>query len=112
MEHLFRSLMFVPAHNERLMNSAAHCDADILLLDIEDSVQPDFNKQVARENILRYIENGTFHGRILYPRVNDGKAENYYGIYINLLSRELQDSCILKVKKGKTYIFLENYWKP
>lgn len=53
MEHLFRSLMFVPAHNERLMNSAAHCDADILLLDIEDSVQPDFNKQVARENILR-----------------------------------------------------------
>ena len=30
MEHLFRSLMFVPAHNERLMNSAAHCDADIL----------------------------------------------------------------------------------
>ena len=37
MEHLFRSLMFVPAHNERLMESAAtRCNADVLLLDIED----------------------------------------------------------------------------
>ena len=40
MDHLFRSLMFVPAHNDRLMNSAARVNADVLLLDIEDSVQP------------------------------------------------------------------------
>lgn len=34
MEHLFRSLMFVPAHNERLLNSASRSNADVLLLDI------------------------------------------------------------------------------
>ena len=45
--------MFVPAHNDRLMSSAARVDADVLLLDIEDSVQPAANKQVARDNILR-----------------------------------------------------------
>ena len=45
--------MFVPAHNDRLMNSAARVNADVLLLDIEDSVQPASNKQVARDNILR-----------------------------------------------------------
>ena len=31
-----RSLMFVPGHNERLLNSAARSEADVLLLDIED----------------------------------------------------------------------------
>lgn len=74
MDYLFRSLMFVPAHNERLMSSAARSKADILLLDIEDSVQPASNKQVARDNILRYIANGTFRDRILYPRVNDRES--------------------------------------
>lgn len=72
--HLFRSLMFVPAHNERLMNSATHCDADILLLDIEDSVQPLENKQMARDNIIRYIADGKFADKIIYPRINDRES--------------------------------------
>ncbi len=75
MEHLFRSLMFVPAHNERLMDSAAtRCNADVLLLDIEDSVQPRENKQVARDNILRYVREGRFAGRAVYPRINDRES--------------------------------------
>lgn len=73
-EHLFRSLMFVPAHNERLMNSATRSNADVLLLDIEDSVQPAENKQIARDNILRYIAEGKFEGRSLYPRINDRES--------------------------------------
>lgn len=73
-EHLFRSLMFVPAHNERLMNSATRTPADVLLLDIEDSVQPAENKQIARDNILRYIAEGRFNGRPLYPRINDRES--------------------------------------
>ena len=66
--------MFVPAHNERLMNSACRTKADVLLLDIEDSVQPVENKQVARDNILRYISEGRFEGRALYPRINDRES--------------------------------------
>lgn len=73
-DHLFRSLMFVPAHNERLMNSATRTPADVLLLDIEDSVQPAENKQTARDNILRYIAEGRFNGRPLYPRINDRES--------------------------------------
>lgn len=73
-DHLFRSLMFVPAHNERLMNSATRTPADVLLLDIEDSVQPAENKQIARDNILRYIADGRFNGRSLYPRINDRES--------------------------------------
>lgn len=74
LNHLFRSLMFVPAHNERLMNSASRSNADVLLLDIEDSVQPVENKQAARNNILRYIAEGKFEGKPLYPRINDRES--------------------------------------
>ena len=59
--------MFVPAHNERLLNSAIRSDADVLLLDIEDSVQPKENKQIARNNILSYVKDGKFKGRVLFP---------------------------------------------
>ena len=72
--HLFRSLMFVPAHNERLMESACRTVADVLLLDIEDSVQPLENKQIARDNIIRYVNEGRFNGRALYPRINDRES--------------------------------------
>lgn len=59
-EYLMRSLMFVPAHNERLMDSASRSSADVLLLDIEDSVQPVENKQVARENIISMLRMVSF----------------------------------------------------
>ena len=46
-DYLMRSLMFVPAHNPKLLDSATRRDADVLLLDIEDSV-PLCDKQKAR----------------------------------------------------------------
>lgn len=73
-DFLTRSLMFVPAHNDRLMQSAARSEADILLLDIEDSVQPIDNKQVARNKIKHYVETGVFQNRVLFPRVNDRES--------------------------------------
>jgi citrate lyase subunit beta/citryl-CoA lyase len=71
---LMRSLMFVPAHNERLMNSAMKCNADVLLFDIEDSVQPVNNKQLARDTILKYLKDDKFKNRIIFPRVNDRES--------------------------------------
>lgn len=73
-DYLTRSLMFVPAHNERLMESSTRVNADVLLLDIEDSVQPIENKQVARDNIVKYVSGGRFKGRPVFPRVNDRES--------------------------------------
>lgn len=73
-DFLTRSLMFVPAHNDRLMQSASRSNADILLLDIEDSVQPEENKQVARDKIVQYVKEGFFKNRILFPRINDRES--------------------------------------
>lgn len=66
--------MFVPAHNDKLMMSASRSDADVLLLDIEDSVMPVENKQIARDNIIKYISEGYFSGRNIFPRVNDRES--------------------------------------
>lgn len=71
---LMRSLMFVPAHNERLMNSAARSNADVLLLDIEDSVQPVNNKIIARKNVIQYIKDGKFKNHLIFPRINDRES--------------------------------------
>jgi len=73
-QYLMRSLMFVPAHNERLMNSATRSNADVLLLDIEDSVQPVKNKEIARGNIIQYIKEGKFNNHLVFPRINDRES--------------------------------------
>ncbi len=73
-EYLMRSLMFVPAHNRKLLDSAINRDADILLLDIEDSVQPVENKQIARNNIIEYLADGKFENKKIFPRVNDRES--------------------------------------
>lgn len=73
-KYLMRSLMFVPAHNEKLMNSAARSAADVLLLDIEDSVQPGSNKQIARDKIEEFVKSGAFKTHYVFPRVNDRES--------------------------------------
>lgn len=97
--------MFVPAHNDRLMNSAARVNADVLLLDIEDSVQPASNKQVARDNILRYIADGTFRGRVLYPRVNDRESGELLRDVYQLTVEGITGFMYPKSKKGEDIYF-------
>jgi citrate lyase subunit beta/citryl-CoA lyase len=73
-QYLMRSLMFVPGHNEKLMESASRSNADVLLLDLEDSVQPDNNKALAREKIVNYVSEGKFSNHLVFPRVNDRES--------------------------------------
>jgi len=49
-----RSLLFVPGHNERLMESAKRSDADVIILDLEDSV-PDKDRDKARELVREFV---------------------------------------------------------
>lgn len=71
--YLMRSLMFVPAHNQKLLDSAVRRDADVLLLDIEDSV-PFAEKQLSRDNIKNFVKRPDLHGKLLFPRVNDRES--------------------------------------
>jgi citrate lyase subunit beta/citryl-CoA lyase len=71
---IMRSLMFVPGHNEKLISSASRSDADVLLLDLEDSVQPESNKAVAREKIAEWVKSGKLNNYYIFPRVNDRES--------------------------------------
>lgn len=71
--YLMRSLMFVPAHNQKLLDSSLRRDADVLLLDIEDSV-PVVDKQHARDNIKDFVKRPEARGKLIFPRVNDRES--------------------------------------
>ena len=101
-----RSLMFVPAHNERLMDSASRSSADVLLLDIEDSVQPVENKQVARENIIKYVKNGQFRDRVLFPRVNDRESGELWEDVCQLTIQGVTGFMYPKARKGEDIYFI------
>jgi citrate lyase subunit beta / citryl-CoA lyase len=70
-EFLMRSLMFVPGHNEKLIQSAINSKADVLLLDLEDSVLPATNKQLARDIIKKHIINNSFMNFDVFVRINE-----------------------------------------
>ena len=71
--YLMRSLMFVPAHNQKLLDSSVKRNADVLLLDIEDSV-PKADKQKARDNIKAFVQRDDLKGKLVFPRVNDRES--------------------------------------
>lgn len=104
-DYLMRSLMFVPAHNEKLMESATRINADVLLLDIEDSVQPVENKQIARDNIIKYISEGRFKGRPIFPRVNDRESGHLLKDVYQLAIEGVSGFMYPKSKKGEDIYF-------
>ena len=104
-DFLMRSLMFVPAHNEKLMDSALRRDADVLLLDIEDSVQPSENKQIARDNIKRYSAEGKFKNKIIFPRVNDRESGHLLQDVYQLTIDGITGFMYPKAKKGEDIYF-------
>ncbi|WP_425077409.1 HpcH/HpaI aldolase/citrate lyase family protein [Psychroserpens sp. S379A] len=104
---LMRSLMFVPAHNEKLMVSASNSSADILLLDIEDSVQPIENKQIARDNIKAFIESGKFENRVLFPRINDRESGQLLKDVMQLTIDGVSGFMYPKSKRGEDVYFFD-----
>lgn len=72
-DYLMRSLLFVPGSSSELMRSAARRNADVLLLDCEDSVQPNSNKELARQNIVEFAQEFGDE-KVLFPRINDRES--------------------------------------
>jgi citrate lyase subunit beta/citryl-CoA lyase len=108
-EYLMRSLMFVPGHSNKLLQSAAKSEADVLLIDIEDSVQPVKNKQIAREKLIKYIKGGSFDGRIIFPRINDRESGQLLKDVTQLAIEGVEGFMYPKAKTGKDIYFFVNF---
>jgi len=72
---LCRSLLFVPASNERAIEKARGLAADMIVLDLEDSVR-DEDKAQARETAIAAAATG-FGGRPLALRVNPSGSAHF-----------------------------------
>lgn len=105
--YLLRSLMFVPGHNEKLMNSAARSDADVLLLDLEDSVQPMDNKQIARDTIVSYVNEKRFNKHLLFPRINDRESGELLKDVEQLTIEGIHGFMYPKSKTGEDVYFID-----
>ena len=66
---LWRSILFVPAVSDRFVESALKQDADVLQIDLEDSVGPD-QKDFARERVGAIADRFALAGRNVTVRVN------------------------------------------
>lgn len=106
-DSLLRSLMFVPGHNERLMNSAARSKADVLLLDLEDSVQPIANKQIARNRIIEWVSKGKFKNHLVFPRVNDRESGQLLQDVYQLTIPGVHGFMYPKSKRGEDVYFID-----
>jgi citrate lyase subunit beta/citryl-CoA lyase len=73
-DFLTRSLLYLPAHKEHLIQNALQSGADMLALDLEDSCQPIENKQLGRDNIIKFLKEGQLEGHKIFPRVNDRES--------------------------------------
>lgn len=104
-DYLMRSLMFLPAHNERLMLSATKSEADVLLLDIEDSVQPESNKEIARAAIKKWVLEGRFNQHVVFPRVNDRESGQLLKDVYELTIEGIHGFMYPKAKKGEDVYF-------
>jgi len=104
---LLRSLMFVPGHNEKLMTSASKYKADVLLLDIEDSVQPVANKQIARDTIVKYIKSNAFKNHLIFPRVNDKESGQLLKDLTQLTIEGVDGFMYPKSFKGEDIYFID-----
>ena len=64
-----RSVLYMPASNERALEKAKTLLVDALILDLEDAVAPDAKEQ-ARENACAAVRSGEYGRRELTIRVN------------------------------------------
>lgn len=97
-EWLMRSLLFVPGHITRYMESALKCGADVIIPDLEDSVPGNANKKKALDNIISFAKNGKFDGLKVFPRVNS-YLDDYE--FRKLSNKNISGFIIPKVKVGK-----------
>ena len=88
------------------MNSAARSNADILLPDIEDSVLPASNKQVARDNIIKYVQDGTFANKAIFPRINDRESGELLKDISQLTIPGIEGFMYPKSTKGEDVYFI------
>ena len=71
---VMRSIMYVPGNNPKMVEKAPSIPADIITLDLEDSVPPS-EKEAARKLVAEKLKYAGSGGAQAYVRINNWETE-------------------------------------
>lgn len=104
---MIRSLLFTPANKQKLVQNAHKRDADVVLLDLEDSV-PHGQKSDARNALPSALGHLRDKGHCVFVRVNSELDECIFDLQVSVCSSV--DSIILpKVMGGDHLRLIDGY---
>jgi citrate lyase subunit beta/citryl-CoA lyase len=89
------------------MESATSKNSDVVLLDLEDSVQPEENKALARENIKKFVGENRFRNHLVFPRVNDRESGHLLKDVYELSIEGVDGFMYPKSKRGEDIYFFD-----
>lgn len=100
--------MFVPGHNEKLIDSASKSNADVILFDLEDSVQPPSNKPLARRLIIKKSQLRVFDKYLKFVRVNEISSSYFLQDILQLTEANINGFLLSKTNTAEDIIYLDN----
>ncbi len=83
---LNRSELAVPGSNTQFLQKAALSDADVVFLDLEDSVAPD-DKVIARKNIIQALNDLDWTGKTVSLRINGLDTPHMYRDVVDVVEQ-------------------------
>jgi citrate lyase subunit beta / citryl-CoA lyase len=89
------------------MESAILSDADILLPDVEDSVQPISNKQLSRDLIISFVNDKKFNNKKVFPRINSPESGELLKDITQLTVNGIDGFMYPKSKNGNDIYFFD-----
>jgi citrate lyase beta subunit len=101
MEHpvrLRRSILSVPANREKMIQKAFALPADVLMLDLEDSV-PVQEKEEARKRVVAAFKEGRWEGRVRAYRINGMDTPFAYRDVIDVVESAGENIDVIVVPK-------------
>lgn len=105
---VLRSMMFVPGHNEKLIDSAAKCNSDVIIFDLEDSVQPSSNKIIARDIIVKRSKEAQFDRFQKFVRLNEIDTEFFLQDVLQVTHGAINGFLLSKTNSKEDIQYLDN----
>ena len=98
---LNRSELAVPGSNPRFLEKAAQSNADVVFLDLEDSVAPD-DKEQARKNVIEALGDLDWGGRTVSVRINGLDTHFMYRDVVDVVEQAGEGLDLLMIPKAGT----------
>lgn len=105
-EYLLRSLLFVPAYRKKFIDSALKCDADALIIDLEDAVPSEY-KADARVILKEYILGGAFQDRTVFVRLNSIESKMLFEDIETVLNEDIDGVMLTKIYSEDDMIYYD-----